>query len=136
MQLIDDIKNIWKRDIKVKDRLSFSLVLTGLLAIYYYSRYTKLHVPFMEYQWEVYALISILVSFVLINFWGNFILRIWLTIAGIVGKIMNIIIFFVLYFVILTPIFIIRNQFLRKKKLTETNWTSKMYINSDHFKMG
>lgn len=136
MQLINDIQNIWKRKFKVKDRLSFSLVLLVFMAIYYYSRYTKQHVPFEDYQVEVYVILFILLSFVLIDFWGDFVLRIWLTIAATVGKILNTILFFILYFLILVPILGTRRIFARKKKNTQTNWSTKMYINTDYLKMG
>lgn len=136
MQLINDIQNTWKRKFKVKDRLSFSLILMVFMAIYYYSRYTKQHVPFEDYQVEVYVILFILLSFVLIDFWGDFVLRIWLTIAATIGKIFNTVLFFILYFLILVPILGTRRIFDRKKKTTQTNWSTKMYINTDYLKMG
>jgi hypothetical protein len=112
------------------------LVLLVLLVIYYYSRYIKHHISFNEYQWEVYTILVFLVSFVLIDFWGNYIVRLWLTISGTIGKIIFGLLLILVYFLILTPLFFVINAFGSNRMTKSTNWTSKIYINKDYNSMG
>ncbi len=136
MQLINHFKNTWVKPIKTKDRFQFSLVLLVLLGIYYYTRYIKLHVNFIDYQWEVYTLIFFLVSFVVIDFWGNYIVRLWFAVSGVIGKIIFGTLLILVYFIILSPLFFVINSFSSKPINKATNWTTKIYINKDYKSMG
>jgi hypothetical protein len=136
MQLINHFKNTWMKPVKTKDRFQFSLVLLVLLVIYYYSRYIKHHIIFNEYQWEVYTLLIFLVSFVVIDFWGNYIVRLWLTISGTFGKLIFGLLLLLVYFLILSPLFLVVNAFSSKRIAKKTNWTNKVYLNKDYNSMG
>jgi hypothetical protein len=136
MLLINHFKNTWVKPIKTNDRFQFSLVLLVLLLIYYYSRYIKHHIIFTEYEWEVYTLIGFLVSFVVIDFWGNYVVRLWLSISGIFGKIIFGILLILVYFIILSPLFFIINSFSSKPINKSSNWTTKIYVNKDYKSMG
>src|SRR5687767_15971093 len=115
MQPISFIRHIWIRKIKVRDRFLFSLVLLVLSAFYYYTRYGKAGIEFETIQWEVYTLICFLVSFIVVDFWGDFIVRIWLTVSGVVGQTIFFLLMFLFYFLFLSPVFMIRK--LVKKKV-------------------
>ena len=136
MQLINFLKNIWSKNITIKDRLLFSLVLMGLSILFFYFMYFKNAIPFTEFQWEFYVLMAFLLSFVVIDFWGNFVIRIWLSISGFIGQIIFFVLLVLVYYLILSPIFLLVNLFRKKKTNINSNWTDKVYINKDYQSMG
>ncbi len=129
-------QSIWAKKIRIIDRFYFSLILLVLAVLYYRSRYISVHVPFTEYQWEVYTILFFLVSFIVIDFWGDFILKCWLTVSGLVGKLIFYGLMIIVYFLILSPVFFIVHLFTKKKEETSSNWSKKMYINKDYQNMG
>lgn len=136
MQLISFFKNTWSRDIKVKERLYFSLVLMALSLLYFYTLYSKKAIVVSELQFEFYVLAGFLFSFVLLDFWGNFILRLWLTVSGLVGQTIFFILLVLVYYLVLSPIFIMVNLFRKKKINLSSNWTGNIYLNKDYQSMG
>lgn len=136
MQPINFFKNIWSKDIKVKDRLYFSLVLMGFSLLYFYSLISKQKIAIVEFQMEFYVLAAFLFSFVLLDFWGNLILKLWLTVSGVIGQIIFFSLLVLVYYLILSPIFILVNLFKKKKDNAQSNWTSNIYINKDYQSMG
>ena len=136
MQLIDLYKNTWSKKISFSDRFLFSSVLLVFSVLYVYSRYYKHHVPFADYQTDLYVMLGYLLSFVVLPFWGNFILKLWLTISGTIGQIIFFILLLVVYYVILSPVFLLVNLFKKKKQSLNSNWIENIYTNKDYQSMG
>lgn len=136
MQLISFLKNTWSKNIRVKDRFIFSLVLMAFSILFFYFRYLKNTIAFVEFQFEFYVLMGFLISFIIIDFWGNFIIRIWLTISGFIGQVIFFLLLVLVYYLILLPIFVWINLLKKKKISSISNWAHKVYINKDYQSMG
>jgi uncharacterized membrane protein len=136
MMLIDFFRNTWSKKIRTKDRFFFSLVLLVVMVFYFQSRYIQHGVSYTEYRWQVVTVLGFLVSFVVVDFWGNYILRLWLTVSGLFGKMVFFLCMFLVYFIILSPVFIVARFFKKKESAVQSNWSQKIYINKDYQSMG
>ena len=136
MKMIDFFKEVMARPISRKDRIQFVLVLIAFAAIYFYLKYFKKEIPFADYDFKVYGVLIILASIAVFKIIGNTIIRCWLIISGVIGKIIFSVILFVVYFVFLVPVFKSIQMFTKSKKKSNSNWELNTPANSDYKSMG
>ena len=134
--MIDFFREVMARPINRKDRIQFVSVLLAFAGIYFYLKYFKKSIPFEDYDFKVYGVLAILTSIAVLKTLGNIVIRCWLLISGMIGKIIFSIILFVVYFVFLVPVFKSIQIFTKRKKESNSNWELNTPANSDYQSMG
>jgi hypothetical protein len=134
MQLIKGYKDLWNKKISLRDRLLFALVLLIVGSIYFWSNFIRKDIPFGNYQWYVLLTITIILLIACTPTPGGWIVKLWLMISSTIGKLVFAIILFLVYFLIISPLFILVNLF-RKKDKSGTGWKEPM-LNKDYLNMG
>ena len=134
--MIDFFREVMARPISRKDRIQFVLVLLAFTGIYFYLKYFKKSIPFEDYNFKVYVVLTILTSIAAFKIFGNTIIRCWLLISRVIGKITFSIILFVVYFVFLVPVFKITQLFTKRKVENQSNWEKSVPVNTDYKSMG
>ncbi|MBL0340098.1 MAG: hypothetical protein IPP71_03765 [Bacteroidetes bacterium] len=122
--------------IKRKDRFYFSLVVLLLAGWYCYTQYFKNAIPIAEYPVQLYMVPLVLLAIVLFKIPGNFVLHLWLVTATIIGQIVFSVFLFIMYFLLLSPLFMLIGYFTKKQVNPDSNWSSTKYINNDYQNMG
>ena len=68
---------------------------------------------------------------------GSFFIRVWLSVASLKGQMIFLSLQSIIYFLILSPVIVIKKLIVKKSKLVlETNWEKEVYSNRDYTKMG
>lgn len=135
MQLIRGYKEIWKRKISFADRLLFATMLLIISGIYFFINFINKEIPFSEYKWSSLAIITLILLIICTNIPGSWFIKCWLMISSTIGKIIFGILLFLVYFLLISPIFILRNLFGKSQNKTASNWEEPM-INKDYLNMG
>ncbi len=134
--MIDFFREVMARPISRKDRMQFVMVLGAFSGIYFYLKYFKKGISFEDFKSQMYVILVILTLIISFKVFGNTVIRCWLFISAIIGKIIFNILLFVVYFVFLVPIFKITKMFTKRKTESNSNWELKAPVNSDYQSMG
>jgi hypothetical protein len=135
MQQIKGFKDIWKKKIPFIDRLLFALMLMIISGIYLGVNFIQKQVPFSEYRWWLLGTIALILLIACTEIPGGWIVKCWLTISSLMGKFIFFVFLFLVYFLVISPLFMIRNFFKRSKIKIDTNWKEPM-VNKDYLNMG
>ncbi len=132
MMLIRFYKNIWNKSISRKDRILFGLMFLLLSGFYFYSLIITQKEPVINHLVELFSFGGFILLIVFIRQIGNFIIKTWLSISGSVGQIIFLIIQFIVFYVILSPVYMIINLMKVKKKPMNSNWSSNPHRNMNY----
>lgn len=110
------------------------LVLAVLLFLFVRSYYNS-NLIFNSKQIALLISISIVLSFILCYpKWLKLFLVIWLFIGRLLGEISSFLLLSIIYFLVLFPVILVRNLFL-KKESTKTGWILKNNSTIDYKKL-
>lgn len=135
--MIDRIQNILSQPVLKKDRLTFLGILAIMsLIIFVYKSYFK---QGSNDEWMIpfCGITGFILLGLLFSKFGNGLLRTWMSISTILGSTIFMVLLFLVYFLFLSPVFIIVNAFKRKSKTSiKTNWMISDGGYHDYKKMG
>lgn len=120
--------NINYKKYRLIDRILFLIIL--LLLIYITNRkFTFIN----NHSIYTYLIVSIFSILILIPFTGNKLIRIWMFISKIIGKIISTILLTFIYFIVIVPISLFSRISSKNEK---TTWMKTSNEEIDYTKMG
>lgn len=134
--MTDLLRNVQDRKICRKDRFQFAAVLLVFAGLFYYMKYVRYDVPVEDFIWEIAGIFALLSTIVLFKSPGNSIIRVWLLISAIIGKIIFSALLFIVYFLFLVPLFGAIKLFTKRSPEPTTNWSKNTASINDYKKMG
>jgi len=121
--MISFYRNIWSKKITWKDRVLFGTMLLLITGYYFYSLFFKKDELLSVHLTELFCLPALILVIVLVKPLGNFILKLWFCISGSFGQLMFFIIQFVVFYVALSPVYILLNLVKKKNRSEISNWS-------------
>jgi hypothetical protein len=134
--MINSIKERWNKPINRKERLVFSWILLFLYCICSYKVFFMPGFPFGYLHIILLSGLILIVSSFFFKRLGIQVYRSWATVRMLLFNLFFLMIEVLIYFLILTPVFLILDRFKNKTGKMNTNWSEKQYINQDYKKMG
>ena len=136
MRMTDLFRNIMTRKINRKDRIQFASVLLVFAGLFFYMKHVRYDVPVEDFIWGIAGVFVVLLTIVLFKSPGNSIIRGWLLISSIIGKIIFSAFLFIVYFLFLVPLFGAIKLFTKRSPEASTNWSKNTASINDYKKMG
>lgn len=132
MQLINFYKKIWIKRINLKDRLLFGLMLTLISGFYFYTVIFRRHESVWDHLIELGVCTGSILLILVVKFIGNMVFKIWLSVSGTFGQVIFFIIQFVVFYLILSPVYILVNLAKKKNRSTHSNWSINPHRNTNY----
>ncbi len=135
-QMIDSIKTHWKKLIIRKERLNFLWVVFLLYVAFLCKMFYKTKWPFGSYHVILVAGLVFIVLSLYFERLGLLVYRLWTALTRLIFNAVFVFIEIVIYFLFLTPVFLILTFFKDNTGKLKSFWSTRQYINRDYKKMG
>lgn len=132
MKLINFYKNIWMRPVSLKDRLLFCLMIVLASGLYLYSKLDALSQSLNEHLFEFICILGLILLIAFIRPVGKFIIRLWLSVSGTIGQVVFMALLFIVFYVFLSPVYILFNLIKKKDLRMSSNWSTGSHKNSNY----
>jgi hypothetical protein len=132
MQMIRFYKDTWSKKITWKDRSLFGLMLLLITGYYFYSIIFRKYEILGDHLPELFGSIGLIFTIVFIRPIGNFLLKLWFCISGTFGQIVFFIIQFIVFYLILCPVYMVVNLTRKKNISKDSNWSADPNRNTNY----
>ncbi len=132
MPLINFYNNIWKRRVSLKDRILFGLMFLLLFTLYFYTAILRNKHPWDLYLVEIISVVCLILFILAVKPFGSFVIRLWLCISGTIGRIVFFIVQLMLFYLILSPVYVLINLTKKKNNQKTSNWEMNPHKNTNY----